>query len=131
MAVNSTRSTAMAPMTSFARRERVGTDTGGRMATSGLLQIVVRQEPPSFTVNAPVRIGFPSRARSGGPPGAEVVERGQGVVERRDLRRGHRRIAGGEQFGAVVGGNQEQLGADVLGREDLERDAADGPDRAF
>src|SRR3954454_21263156 len=39
MAVNNTNSTAMAPMTSFARRESVGTDTGGRMATSGLLQL--------------------------------------------------------------------------------------------
>src|SRR4051794_36831565 len=39
MAVNSTSSTAMAPMTSFARRDSVGTGTGGRMATSGLLQL--------------------------------------------------------------------------------------------
>src|SRR3954463_1034414 len=39
MAVNRTSSTAMAPMISFARRDSVGTDTGGRMATSGLLQL--------------------------------------------------------------------------------------------
>src|SRR3954449_2509494 len=39
MAVNSTSSTATAPRTSFARRERVGTGTGGRMATSALLQL--------------------------------------------------------------------------------------------
>src|SRR3712207_951225 len=107
MAVNSTSSTAMAPMTSFARRERVGTDTGGRMATSGLLQIVVRQEPRSFTVNAPPRIGFPSGTRRRRPAGAEVVERGQGVVQRPDAGRRHRRLTGGEQLGAVVGGDEE------------------------
>src|SRR5215218_4766929 len=98
MAVNSTSSTAMAPMTSFARRERVGTDTGGRMATSGLLQMVVRQEPRSNTVNAPPRSGFPSGTGWRGAAGAQVVERGQGVVEGRDPRGRHRRVPRGEQF---------------------------------
>src|SRR3954453_17612912 len=39
MAVNSTSRTPTAPRTSFARRDSVGTGTGGRMATSGLLQL--------------------------------------------------------------------------------------------
>src|SRR3712207_1407148 len=141
MAVNSTSSTAMAPMTSFARRERVGTDTGGRMATSGLLQMVVRRQPRSNTVNAPPRFGFPSggpapapapasRARLGGPAGAEVVEGGQGVVQRPDAGRRDRRNAGREQLGAVLGRDQEQVRADVLRRQDLERDATDGTDGA-
>src|SRR5436309_9451223 len=38
MAVKRTSSTTIAPMTSLARRDSVGTDTGGRMATGGLLQ---------------------------------------------------------------------------------------------
>src|SRR3954454_3925725 len=37
MTVNSTSSTATAPMTSLARRDSVGTGTGGRMATVSLL----------------------------------------------------------------------------------------------
>src|ERR1700712_2746115 len=39
MAVNNTSRTPTAPRTSFARRDSVGTGTGGRMATSGLLQL--------------------------------------------------------------------------------------------
>src|SRR3712207_8860798 len=77
MAVNSTSSTAMAPMTSFARRERVGTDTGGRMATSGLLQFLVRQEPRTSTVvNAPGALRFPL-AGLRCPAGAQVLQRGE------------------------------------------------------
>src|SRR4030095_3249350 len=38
MAVNSTSRTPTAPSTSLARRDSVGTGTGGRMATGGLLQ---------------------------------------------------------------------------------------------
>src|SRR4051812_35811949 len=74
MAVNSTSRTAMAPMTSFARRDSVGTDTGGRMATSGLLLLpgrpgayeagpveVLRLRAGSSQDNAPDRSWFPPR----------------------------------------------------------------------
>src|SRR4051812_23988452 len=103
MAVNSTSRTAMAPMTSFARRESVGTDTGGRMATSGLLLTsraarVVAHDPvrglclssESSQDNAPDRPWFPvrpavadsfshaGRQRCGGIP-ADAVQQDGGV----------------------------------------------------
>src|SRR3954452_18787683 len=40
MTVNSTSSTATTPMTNLARRDSVGTGTGGRMATVGLLSLL-------------------------------------------------------------------------------------------
>src|SRR3712207_2170943 len=84
MAVNSTRRTAMAPMTTFARRDRVGTDTGGRMATrvsfsrgrdasatdgaghgrSGRFRLGPPGTDPVAQTNARDRAGFPG-ARSG------------------------------------------------------------------
>ena len=42
IAVKSTSRTPTAPRSSFARRDRVGTDTGGRMATRGLLLVARR-----------------------------------------------------------------------------------------
>src|SRR3954453_16716906 len=66
MAVNITSSTAMAPMTSFARRESVGTDTGGRMATSGLLQLQGGRGPRA------VAGGREPRARAPSPRGVRT-----------------------------------------------------------
>src|SRR6476659_4018658 len=114
MAVNSTSSTAMAPRTSLARRESVGTGTGGRMATSGLLQLqssvaadgaadagrstrtTHRTAPGSPAVGSPTASptsgGAPLRRPRAGPgsaagrrvPGLEVRQRLQGVVETGD-----------------------------------------------
>src|SRR4051812_35849211 len=140
MAVKSTSRTAMAPMTTFARRDSVGTDTGGRMATRvsfsrgrdasatdgvghgrwGRLRLGPSSTDPVAQTNARDRAGFPGRplrrqlpptgdardggpsARLRGPPGAEVLERGEGLVEVRDPGEGEARLRGGEGVGAVV-----------------------------
>src|SRR4051794_14856400 len=131
MAVNSTSSTAMAPMTSFARRDSVGTGTGGRMATSDLLQSSGGQvwfrapflsgqrsgkhRVPRRLRRAAFRMPGVGSAAGGGPPGLEVRQGGQCVVQAGDLRQ--RKAGVGRRLGlrAVVGGNQEEVGAEVFG----------------
>src|SRR4051794_41558064 len=125
MAVNSTSSTAMAPMTSFARRDSVGTGTGGRMATSGLLQFSVGQM--WFVSPVPARTTLrgasgspssqtdsflPARYPSAGGRGAPCLEVRQGlecVVQAGHLGQGKAVVGCGFGLGAVVGGNEEQL----------------------
>src|SRR3954451_18215538 len=139
MAVNSTSSTAMAPMTSFARRDSVGTGTGGRMATSDLLQssggqrwfrapFLSGQRSGEHRVpRRPRRAAFrTSSAAGGGPSLLEVRQGGQCVVQAGDLRQ--RKAGVGRSLGlrAVVGGDQEEVGAEVFGGHNLQRDATDG-----
>src|SRR3954463_8086237 len=146
MAVKSTSRTAMAPMTTFARRDSVGTDTGGRMATRvsfsrgrdasatdgvghgrwGRLRLGPSSTDPVAQTNARDRAGFPGRplrrqlpptgdvrvagaASAGlrGPPGAEVLERGQGLVEVGHPGESETRLRSGEGVGAVVGRDEE------------------------
>src|SRR5215207_6281898 len=93
MAVNSTSRTAMAPMTSLARRDSVGTGTGGRMATSGLLQFAglsvrrsgSRQRPPVIPAQRTGTDGVPRGSAGGGCAPRLVV--GEGV--QRVVQRGH------------------------------------------
>src|SRR6478672_10793944 len=116
MAVKSTSSTAMAPMTSFARRDSVGTGTGGRMATSGLLQSSggqVTSRAPFHQDNAPGSTGFPGvlgdsflpgRERSAGgrgTSGLEVRQRLECVVQGGDLGQGKAVVGCGLGLGAV------------------------------
>src|SRR3954466_8369636 len=72
MTVNSTSSTATTPMTSLARRDSVGTGTGGRMATVGLLSFL---RPTRWRARRPV----PHRIRPWGartPPETEGPDHG-------------------------------------------------------
>ena len=130
MAVNSTSSTPTAPRTSFARRDRVGTGTGGRMATSGLLHVAVVGRggdrgrivpgadapgaiPGSSQHNAPRRAGVPAadsvqrrqvagQQRPGcGRPGSRPAP--QRVVEGGDPGQREAGVGGGQRLGAVVG----------------------------
>src|SRR5689334_13715798 len=156
MAVKSTSSTTMAPMTSLARRDSVGTDTGGRMATGGLLLVPdvaaghgtvrARVEPrrrrggraaalpvhPSTVTehNAPAGDGFPppgepGSARGRGASGADVGERGEGVVEGGHPGQGEPRLRRLGRLGAVAGRGEERRRADALRGDHLELDAAD------
>src|SRR4051812_14721461 len=101
----------MAPMTSFARRDSVGTDTGGRMATSGLLQIAVW--PPATSGTSRQRVSqrvVPDDPVSAGPwsfPGPQLSEGLERVVEVGDPGEGEPAIGGGQRVGAVAGGHEE------------------------
>src|ERR687893_2790293 len=170
MAVKSTSRTAMAPMTTFARRDRVGTDTGGRMATrvsfscgrDGAPRTVPATDgrvgpgsgppgtDPVAQTNARGRAGFPGRplprqlppprgvrvagaASAGprGPAGADVLERGQGLVQVRHPGEDEARPGGTEGVAAVVGRDEEELGADLLRGDHLQLDPADRADGAL
>src|SRR4051812_13335224 len=158
MAVNSTSRTAMAPMTSFARRESVGTDTGGRMATSGLLLVpgrpgttparygscpsvlshlrtthrtargslaVRRSRTASPTGGRNGAAGSTGSARRRGAARPDVGQGGQGVVQGGHLGQRQVRLRCLQRLGAVAGGHEEDLGADVVGGDHLQLDAAD------
>src|SRR5829696_3759015 len=118
MTVNSTSSTAMAASTSFARRDSVGTGTGGRMATSALLQLhtsvaalpqtcPVRESGPrrdlrSSQHNAPEATGFPRprQATPSRPAAAEGTSAGFGGAPRLEVGEGVQ--------GVVEGGDASQ-----------------------
>src|SRR5688572_16362781 len=71
--------------------------------------------------------GVPASRRSaglGGAPGLEVVERLEGVVERRHPGQREAGVVDPQRLGAVVGRDQEEFGADVAGGDHLQRDAA-------
>src|SRR3954454_21785926 len=130
MAVNRTSSTATAPRTSFARRDRVGTATGGRMATSALLQLQGCGDPrPGLGRPTDDRAGS-VRSRSGplfipaqrtagdgvpllvaasasgrGPPVLEVRERLQRVVQGGFAVQGKPGMGGGRRLDKVAGGH--------------------------
>src|SRR5919107_1215174 len=75
MTVNSTSSTATMPMTVFARRDNVGTGTGGRMATSGLLTDLEWPGGPHSAPTGGPGSASPTVAGGGGFPGPKHTTR--------------------------------------------------------
>src|SRR4051794_26773029 len=145
MTVKSTSSTAMAPMTSFARLDRVGTGTGGRMATSGLLQlqssgtwIGLSRRPPVIPAQRTGTDRVPTvwsrtapavgSAGGRGAPRLVVGQRLQRIVQGGHPRQREARIGDRRRLRAVVRRDEEELGADVAGGGHLQRDTADGAD---
>src|SRR3954453_23606747 len=113
----------MAPRTSFARRDSVGTGTGGRMATSGLLQLRVvgadpaarprplhprggapdpGRGPPFIPAQRASSDGVPGWARASAAgrraPGPEVGEGLEGVVKGRYLGQRESRVLGRQRL---------------------------------
>src|SRR3954469_14000343 len=67
MTVKSTSITATTPMTSFARRDNVGTGTGGRMATVGLLSSTTYEAGSTETRPREHGDGIQAPPETGGP----------------------------------------------------------------